>query len=86
MFFDKTIDFAGIEQMLLCIHYIDSIIPNIEIFMLFLPLEDVTGKGTAVTIIDKLMVIRIDFSKLHGQKYNRAATMSGKFNSVQAHI
>lgn len=74
---DETTDIAGVQQMSLCVRCIDSTISNVEeLFLQFVPLEDVTGKGIAVAIIDKLKALGIDLSKLHGQGYNGAANLT----------
>lgn len=45
-----------------------------------------TGKGLAKLIIDNLQHLGIDTTYLRGQQgYDGAASMSGKFNGVQAH-
>uniref|UniRef100_A0A2S2Q6K9 Zinc finger MYM-type protein 1 n=1 Tax=Sipha flava TaxID=143950 RepID=A0A2S2Q6K9_9HEMI len=66
---DETADVSGIEQVSLCVRYVDM-----------------TGKGLAKLIIDNLQNFGIDIIYLRGQGYDEAATMSGKFNGVQAHI
>lgn len=84
---DEATDISGVQQMSLCIRCTDFSISNVEeLFLQFVPLHDVTGKGIAATIIDKLKDLGIDMTKLRGQGYDGASNLSGKFNGVQAHV
>lgn len=82
---DETTDIANIEQLSLCVRYIDEGIVQ-ETFLEFVPVLDVTGKGIATSIIESLKSAGIDITKMRGQGFDGAASMSGKFNGVQAHI
>lgn len=84
---DETTDISCIEQMTLCVRCIDSTFSIIEeLFLQFVPLENVTGKGISMAIMKKLKDVGIDLNKMRGQGYDGAAAMSGNFNGVQAHI
>lgn len=84
---DETTDIAGMEQMSLCVRIIDPAFSKIEeLFLQFVPLQEVTGKAISTAIIENLMKFGVDMSTLRGQGYDGAASMSGKFNGVQAHI
>lgn len=84
---DETTDVAGIEQLSLSVRYFDKEKKQIvEEFLTFTPVHDVTGKGLANKILQTLESLSLDLSYLKGQGYDGAASMSGKFNGVQAHI
>nr|XP_042911240.1 zinc finger MYM-type protein 1-like [Parasteatoda tepidariorum] len=84
---DETTDIAGIEQLSLCVRYVDKENFNItEQFLQFIPVHDLTGKAIATTILDQLQSMKVDIKKLRGQGYDGAASMSGKINGVQAHV
>lgn len=84
---DETTDIAGIEQFSLCARYLDTTKMIMrEDFLKFVPVSDVTGKGLATTLLTTLEEIGIDVKYLRGQGYDGAASMSGQFNGVQAHI
>ncbi|KAF0723939.1 zinc finger MYM-type protein 1-like [Aphis craccivora] len=84
---DETIDIAGIEQFSLCARYLDKTkMITREDFFKFILVSDVTGKGLATTLLTTLEEIEIDVKYLRDQGNNGAASMSGQFNGVQAHI
>ncbi|XP_031332794.1 zinc finger MYM-type protein 1-like [Photinus pyralis] len=84
---DETTDISTTEQMSLCIRCVDPSFTFVEeLFLQFIPIEDVTGKGIATAIVDNLKRLGIDVSKMRGQGYDGAAAMSGQFNGVQAHV
>lgn len=84
---DETADVSGTEQFSLCVRYVDECAQKIrEDFLQFVPLSDVTGKGMAAVIVERLAAFGIDLNYLRGQGYDGAAAMSGRFNGVQAFI
>lgn len=84
---DETSDISGLEQLSLCVRHVDRENFTVkENFLQFVPLYDVTGKGIATAILDKLRSLNIDINKIRGQGYDGAMSMSGKVNGVQAHV
>jgi hypothetical protein len=84
---DETTDITSIEQLSLCVRYVDKENFNItEQFLQFIPVHDLTGKAIATSILDQLQSMKVDIKKLHGQGYDGVASMSGKINGVQAHV
>lgn len=84
---DETSDIAGIEQLSLCARYVDM--EKIEIreeFLQFVPVTDLSGRGLAKTILNTLNDIGIATEYLRAQGYDGAASMSGAYNGVQAHV
>lgn len=67
---DESTDISGIEQFTMCVRYVDKVGPiyNIrEDFLRFVPVEDVTGKGLANTLITTLNEIGVNLTYLRGQ-------------------
>ncbi|XP_060844010.1 zinc finger MYM-type protein 1-like [Rhopalosiphum padi] len=84
---DETADISGVEQVSLCVRYINSnTLKLTEEFLQFVPTNDMTGKGIANLILENLQKFGINTQYLRGQGYDGAAAMAGKFNGVQAHI
>jgi hypothetical protein len=84
---DETADISGVEQVSLCVRYVDLTTLKIkEHFLQFVPTADVTGEGLAKVILNNLREFGIDKKYLRGQGYDGAAAMSGEFNGVQAHV
>lgn len=85
---DETCDIATIEHLSLCVRYIDEEDDNkiCEQFLQFIHVTSTTGKNISDKIVESLNNYGIDLSYLRGQGYDGAASMSGKFNGVQAHI
>nr|CAH7760531.1 unnamed protein product [Callosobruchus chinensis] len=87
---DETADISGVEQLSLCVRYVDNETPNIrEDFVQFVPVHDVTGKGLANSIMEEYREIPgngINSLYMVGQGYDGAAAMSGQFQGVQQHI
>lgn len=84
---DETADISGVEQVSLCVRYINSnTLQLTEEFLRFVPTNNMTGKGIANLILENLQQFGINTQYLRGQGYDGAAAMAGKFNGVQAHI
>lgn len=84
---DETADISGVEQVPLCVRYVELTILELrEEFLRFVPTSDVIGMGLANRILDTIKKFGFDTKYLRGQGYDGAASKSGKFNGVQAHI
>lgn len=84
---DETTDISTVEQMSLCVRIFDEKNFCVEdLFLQFIELSDVTGRGLAKTILETLTAMNLDISKIRGQGYDGAAAMSGRLNGVQAII
>lgn len=86
---DETTDISNIEQLSLCARYLKEVQNRYcvnEVFLRFVPVYDVTGKGLAKTIQDELSNLHIDTSYWYGQGYDGAAAMSGRLRGAQAII
>ncbi|CAI6370434.1 unnamed protein product [Macrosiphum euphorbiae] len=84
---DETADIAGLEQVSICVRYIDLKSYELhEDFLQFVPTTDASGKGLSRLILDNLREFGIDTQYLRDQGYDGAAAMAGKYNGVQAYI
>lgn len=84
---DETSDISGVEQVSLCVRYVD--LDKLELhedFLQFIPTNDTTGKGQANLILENLSTFGVELKYLRGQGYDGAAAMSGRYKGVQAHI
>lgn len=57
-----------------------------NLFSEILAVSDLTGEGIAGTIHKNLKLFGVEIKYLRGQSYDKAVSMSGNFNGVQAHI
>lgn len=81
---DETADIAGIEQVSICVRYIDlKTLELHEDFLQFVPTTDASGKGLSRLILDNLKTFGI---YTRGQGYDGAAAMAGRYNGVQAYV
>jgi len=83
---DGSTDISCIEQLALSVRFITAENQLQELFLQFIPITDFTGKGISEVILHSLISFGIDISKMRGQGYDGAASMSGVSNGVQAHI
>jgi len=86
---DETADIAGIEQVSICVRYLDYNDDKFKIckkFLSFVPIVDVRVKVLSNIILNFLEHSGIDCTYLFGQGYDGASAMSGEFHGVQAYI
>ncbi|XP_022175167.1 zinc finger MYM-type protein 1-like, partial [Myzus persicae] len=90
---DETTDISRIEQLTLCIRYIDSVETTNTInyvlredFLQFVPVHSTTGQNLASVIINSLQALGINDKYMVGQGYDGAASMSGNLKGVQTII
>jgi len=84
---DETTDIGRLEQMSLCVRYIDpdNEVPTIrEDFLNFVFVSDLSGCDLVSVILENLKNHGINLEKMVGQGYDGAAAMSGHLNGVQA--
>ncbi|KAL4154479.1 hypothetical protein QTP88_000342 [Uroleucon formosanum] len=82
---DETCDISRIEQMSLCVRYIEDCSIR-EDFLTFIPIYDAPGKGLARTIMIEIDKLGLKKENLVGQGYDGASSMSTIFNGVQKNI
>ena len=83
---DETTDISCQEQLTLCVRYIGDNLAVEECFLMFVPVSGLSGRSLASTILNALIEIGVDVSKMRGQGYDVAAAMSGKINGAQTNI
>lgn len=90
---DETTDICGIEQLCVCVRYVDAERPEAnsvsqlrEDFLGFIPVHDLSGEALAETILKGLRHWGIDVQYVRGQGYDGASNMSGKMKGVHAVI
>ncbi|XP_050063160.1 zinc finger MYM-type protein 1-like [Aphis gossypii] len=84
---DETTDVSTVEQLTLCVRYVD--VPNCVIredFLGFIKMESTTGIAIATAIQNELENIGLTLENLRGQGYDGGSNMSGVNNGVQSLI
>jgi len=85
VFVGETADIAGLEQVSICVRYIDlKCIKLHQEFLQFVPTTNASGKGLSNLILDNLRKFGKNTQYLWGQGYDSAATTAGKYNGVPA--
>ncbi|KAJ8939579.1 hypothetical protein NQ314_011074 [Rhamnusium bicolor] len=75
---DEPADISRIEQLSLCVRYVEKETLNIrEDFLQFVPVPDVTGKGLANSIMETINKLGINSQYMVGQGYDGVAAMIG---------
>ena len=74
------------EGLAICVRFVDSLKEVREEFLSFVPLQQITGKQIANTLIGFLQENGIPLANMHGQGYDGASNMSSSRSGVQARI
>ncbi|XP_032652190.1 zinc finger MYM-type protein 1-like [Chelonoidis abingdonii] len=82
---DSTADVSHVDQLTVILHYM---LPSrsAEHFMTFINITSHTGEKLASYLLNFLPENGIDISLCHGQNYDNASNMSGKYSGIQAKI
>ncbi|XP_052778288.1 zinc finger MYM-type protein 1-like, partial [Mya arenaria] len=84
---DEATDAATMEQMALCVRFVDSESDEIhEEFLGFSQCESTTGEALANAFIENLTKLGVKTDQMRGQGYDGASNMSGIHRGVQARI
>lgn len=84
---DETRDCSSIEQLTICLRYLDFKENKIkEMFIGFVEAHVTTGEELTKLILQKLQELNLDLNDLRGQAYDGGSNMSGKFKGVRARI
>jgi hypothetical protein len=86
---DETCDISNVEQISLCIRYVEFQNEQHKIredFLQFEPAAALTGESLAANILDSLQRYGLDLNLLRGQGYDGAANMAGIYNGVHKKI
>ena len=79
---DETTDVSNVEQVVICLRWVDE---NFEVQEEFVALFEVASTGAEIiyaAITDVFLRLNLAISKVHGQCYDGAATMSGSKSGV----
>jgi len=82
---DETTDVSQTEQLSLSVRFIKDTKVH-EDFLCFVPVSSTTGKDLASTILTQLSQLGLNLERMHGQGYDGASNMSGKYRGVQARV
>ncbi|PWA67311.1 zinc finger MYM-type protein 1 [Artemisia annua] len=83
---DCTPDTSHQEQMSLILRYVDVSSTSVSIeesFLVFLNVDETTGKRLFDTIQDELKSLDLDIDDVRGQGYDNGSNMKGKHQGVQ---
>ena len=86
---DECIDVATIEQMAICIRFVDSYGEDFKVreeFIGFVELEKLDAQTISSAIIGYLKECNLDLTNLRSQGYDGATVMSGHVNGVCTRI
>ena len=87
---DETTDSGGIQQLALCVRYIDEKKKGMsevcEDFLGFTKLKVANAENITEKILGKLCKWGVDLKRLRGKGFDGASTMSGHISGVQARI
>ncbi|XP_008178694.1 zinc finger MYM-type protein 1-like [Acyrthosiphon pisum] len=80
---DETTDVSNIEQLSLCVRYVNNNNMLNEDFIQFIAIHSLTGLDLATSILKGLSDCGVNSEYIYGQGYDRASNMAGQFKSVQ---
>ena len=83
-FADEAVDVSISEQMPLVLRFVDSSSQSCEEFVLCD--TGTTGKALSEKILSTLKQFNLDLCLLHGQGYNGAGNMAGRYSGTAALI
>lgn len=87
---DETMDVSGIEQLSLCLRYVDFSKDSTPVlredFIGFVPINDQSSENLTNIILQRCEELKLDMNKCVGQGYDGAANMAGHLSGVQKRI
>ena len=83
---DETADTANVEQLVICIRWVDNNLYAHEDFIGLYQLESTTAASIFLLLKDALLRLNLSISRLRGQCYDGAAAMAGSKAGVAAQI
>jgi hypothetical protein len=83
---DECTDLANLEQMAVCIRFVDANNIVNEEFIGFIPLDKVAAASITTALLKKMEVCKLDLRNLRGQGYDGASVMSVLKSGVSARI
>lgn len=83
MMADECTDIATIEQMSVCIQFVNNIC---EEFLGFVKLDNTDAESISTSLLSFFNSCNLDLSNRHGQCYDGTSVMAGKVSGVSAKI
>ena len=83
---DSTPDTSRTDELPITIRYVSSSGESVDRFLVYLPISNHTGEYMCDKVLDKLKEQDIDIQNCHGQSYDNAVNMSGKYAGLQRKI
>ncbi len=83
---DETTDMANIEQVVVCLRWVNEIFEVQEEFVGLYQVESVHSEKIYQVITDILLRLNLCMSKIRGQCYNGASVMTGVKSGVVARV
>ena len=83
---DSTIDIAYVDQLLVCIRYVDEEFKVQERFILFTEVKKSDSQYLFDTLTRILEELGLDVRLIRSQSYNEAANMSGHKSGLQTRV
>ncbi|CAI6351604.1 unnamed protein product [Macrosiphum euphorbiae] len=80
---DETTDVSNIEQLSLCVRYVDNNNMLNEDFIQFIAIHSLTGLDLVTSILKGLSDCGVNSEFMYGQGYDGASNMAGQFKGVQ---
>ncbi|XP_050064715.1 zinc finger MYM-type protein 1-like [Aphis gossypii] len=83
---DETTDISVKEQLSICVRYVAGSGTDVylcERFLMYIEIDSLTGKDLAFSIINGLNSCGVNCSNMHGQGYDGASNMAGRFKGTQ---
>jgi hypothetical protein len=83
---DETTDISNVEQMVICLRYVDEQLDVHEEVIGYYSLETTTSANIVSTIKDALLRMDLSISNCRGQCYDGASSMSGSRSGVATQL
>lgn len=83
---DSTPDLVHVDQLAFVFCFVSTDSRVVERFIGFEPIPSHTGVSLAESVIEMVRGLGLDLPNCHGQSYDNASNMSGKYSRLQAHL
>ena len=79
---DGSIDASNIEQLVICIRWVDKEMTVCEDYIGLMPVAQTNADTFVICIQDVLLCVNLRIQDVHGQCYDGCSTMTGTKNGV----
>ena len=83
---DESIDASNIEQLVICIHWVDKEMTVHDNYICLMPVAQTNAATTVSCNKDALLHMNIRIQDARGQYYDKYSTMTGTKNGIAAQI